>query len=83
MIGAQTSILFIGQSFSKIFKRFSKTGTVRAGTVCELRPPKFTAKTPVTTNAEQQELGYEIGNLHQVKRSVRGHKRIWDQLKQF
>ncbi|KAA6389222.1 MAG: hypothetical protein EZS28_015254 [Streblomastix strix] len=40
MVGARTGIRSMMWSFSKNVKEFSKTGTVRAGTVCELRPTK-------------------------------------------
>ncbi|KAA6396803.1 MAG: hypothetical protein EZS28_007665 [Streblomastix strix] len=55
MIDARTGIRSMRQPFSKNVKEFNKTGTVRAGTVCELRPTKVHCKD--TRRDRSQETG--------------------------
>ncbi|KAA6377538.1 MAG: hypothetical protein EZS28_026936 [Streblomastix strix] len=44
MVGSRTGIRPMGWPFFKYVKEFSKTGTVRAGTLCELRHTKVHCK---------------------------------------
>ncbi|KAA6360044.1 MAG: hypothetical protein EZS28_044429, partial [Streblomastix strix] len=60
MVGARTGIRSIGQPISKTIKEFNKTEKQEFRLFANFDPPKFTAKTSVTTINEQLEMGDEI-----------------------
>ncbi|KAA6400491.1 MAG: hypothetical protein EZS28_003986 [Streblomastix strix] len=63
MVGARTGIRSIGWPFSKNFKEFIKTGTVKAATVCELRPTKVHYKDTCDDNLSDQNKMFNIGKF--------------------